>query len=218
MEAFVRETGVAAPLFRTDIDTDQIIPIREMVDVVTDNYADGLFANWRYIAKRQPNPDFILNREPWSKATILLAGRNFGCGSSRELAPRALRDFGFRAIVAPSFSRIFYGNCFRNGILPVELPEDVVAALSDLARQESPPPRITVDLQSQTLTSPSGEVHSFTVPPTLRQMLLEGNDEIDITLKRSAEIEAYAQADRAKRPWVHCIDRPEPAGAPATQQ
>ena len=120
MESLVRITGTAAPFMRINIDTDQIVPGKELIRVRTEGYAPSLFAYWRYLGEREPNPDFILNQEPWRHAVILLADRNFGCGSSREAAPRALREFGFRVAIAPSFGGIFYNNAFRNGLLPVE--------------------------------------------------------------------------------------------------
>jgi 3-isopropylmalate/(R)-2-methylmalate dehydratase small subunit len=207
MEQLVTVTGIAVPILRINIDTDQIIPVREMVNVVTDDYGPGLFANWRYVREREPNPDFILNQEPWRRATILLAGRNFGCGSSRELAPKALRHYGFRAVIAPSFGGIFFNNCFRNGLVPVELDVAQVEAMAAQMTAAGGHRTVTVDLAQQTVTAPDGSVFSFRAPPPLRRMLLEGLDEIALTLSRGAEIGTFRDADRRRRPWAY----PSPA-------
>jgi 3-isopropylmalate/(R)-2-methylmalate dehydratase small subunit len=206
MEQLVKVTGIAVPILRINIDTDQIIPVREMVNTITDNYGPGLFANWRYIKEREPNPDFILNREPWRHATILLADRNFGCGSSRELAPKALRHYGFRAVIAPSFGGIFYNNCFRNGLVPVELDIAHVKAIADQMNAANGQAEVTVDLENQTVTAPDGKVHSFRAPPLMRRMLLEGLDEIELTLSRGTEIASFRGGDARKRPWAYLAD------------
>lgn len=203
MEQLVKVTGIAVPILRINIDTDQIIPVREMVSTVTDDYGPGLFANWRYIKAREPNPDFILNQEPWRRATILLADRNFGCGSSRELAPKALRHYGFRAVLAPSFGGIFFNNCFRNGLLPVELDIVHVKAIADQMTASGGKAQVTVDLETQTVTAPDGRVLPFRSPPLMRRMLLEGLDEIALTLSRGPEIGTFRDADRGKRPWAY---------------
>jgi 3-isopropylmalate/(R)-2-methylmalate dehydratase small subunit len=203
MEQFVRVTGIAAPLLRMNIDTDQIIPGREVLRGEREGYAGGLFGHWRYRRDREPDPQFILNREPWTSAVILLAGENFGCGSSRESAPKALRAFGFRAVIAPSFGGIFFGNCFRNGILPVELPLAAVRRLATEMEAAGGHARVTVDLETQAVTAPGGQVFAFRAPALLRRMLLEGVDEIDFILRRQAEIDAFRRADAVKRPWVY---------------
>src|SRR3989304_2357613 len=180
MESLVSARGIAAPLLRINVDTDQIIPGPEIMRSTDESYArwgPGLFANWRYLADRRPNPDFILNREPWNTATILLADRNFGCGSSREGAPKALRDRGFRAVIAPSFGGIFFNNCFRNGLLPVELPSEQVRLVAGEVEASQGHAPVTVDLERQTVTAPGGRLFSFSAPPVLRAMLLEGVDE-----------------------------------------
>jgi 3-isopropylmalate/(R)-2-methylmalate dehydratase small subunit len=195
--------GIAAPLLHINIDTDQITPGKELVRMRSEGAAPSLFAYWRYIGDREPNPNFILNREPWNKARILLADRNFGCGSSRETAPMALRAWGFRAVIAPSFGGIFYNNCFRNGLLPVELPiEDIkeIAAQMESAQGHA---RTIVDLENQTVTAPDGTAFSFRTPSVLRDMLLLGIDEIDLTLRRQREIEVFRAGDRARRPWAY---------------
>jgi len=206
MESLVSVRGIAAPLLRINVDTDQIIPGPEIMRSTDESYArwgPGLFANWRYLADRRPNPDFILNREPWNTATILLADRNFGCGSSREPAPKALRGFGFRAVIAPSFGGIFYNNCFRNGLLPVELPIEQVRVLAEQMEAAGGSAQVAVDLEAQTVTAPRGQVFPFHAPPERRRMLLEGLDEVGLTLSRAAEIAAFRTADSAKRPWVY---------------
>lgn len=205
MQPFTRLTAVAAPLIRANVDTDTIIPSREMKAVSKTGLADGLFAGWRYreIGGREPNPDFVLNQPAYAGARILLGGENFGCGSSREHAVWALAEYGIRAIVAPSFSPIFYGNCVRNGILPVRLP---AAAIEALATQIVADPRarpLTIDLRSGELHAPNGDVHRFEIEAEAREMLLEGLDAIDLTLKHRAAIDAFRHADRAARPWIY---------------
>ena len=203
MESFVRVTGIAVPMMRINIDTDQITPGKELIRVHTEGHAPSLFANLRYIGDRTPNPEFILNQEPWNQGVFLLADRNFGCGSSRESAPKALREWGFRAVIAPSFSGIFFNNSFRNGLLPVELP---IEAVSELARQMNAAnghAALTVDLQEEKVTAPDGTVYTFRAPRVLRHMLLEGTDEIGVTLSKGAEIEAFRTRDRQKRPWAY---------------
>ncbi len=200
MESFVRVRGIAAPLLRINIDTDQIIPGPEIMRSTEDTYerwGSGLFANWRYLPDRKPNPDFVLNQEPWSRANILLADRNFGCGSSREPAPKALRGFGFRAVLAPSFGGIFFNNSFRHGLLPVELP---IEAVEEIAKGGG---EVAVDLENETVTAPDGKTFSFRTPPALRRMLLEGLDEIGVTLSKTTDILAFRQRDRGRRPWAY---------------
>jgi 3-isopropylmalate/(R)-2-methylmalate dehydratase small subunit len=203
MEQLVKVTGIAAPLLRINIDTDQIIPGREMMRGSREGYGAGLFGYWRYIEDRTPNPGFILNQEPWKQSTILLADRNFGCGSSREPAPKALRGFGFRAVIAPSFGGIFFNNSFRNGLLPVELPIEQVRLIAAQMEQSRGNARVTVDLENQTVTTPQGEVFAFKTPALLRRMLLEGLDEIAVTLTMTPQIESYRGQDTVKRPWVY---------------
>ena len=203
MESFVTVCGIAAPIVRINIDTDQIIPGRFLVRISDAGIGEGLFADWRYRADGSPNPDFILNRSPYDRAKILIADRNFGCGSSREDAPKALRDFGFRAVIAPSFGGIFFNNSFRNGLLPVELPvEQVTDLVAEIERSGGTQP-VTVDLQRQVVVSPSGARFNFQSPPQLREMLLKGLDEVAATLARSAQIEAFRAKDRLRRPWAY---------------
>ena len=203
MESLKKVTGIAAPMMRINIDTDQIIPTLFLGGTDAKGYGEHLFHHSRYLADGKPNPDFILNQPPYDHAQVLLADRNFGCGSSRERAPKALREFGFRAVIAPSFGGIFFNNCYRNGIVPVELPiEDVRAIVGEVeaAKGEA---SVTVDLEAQTVTSPSGKQFRFTAPGTLRQMLLQGVDEIELTLSRGREIAAFREKDRLRRPWAY---------------
>ncbi|GIK33611.1 MAG: 3-isopropylmalate dehydratase small subunit [Gammaproteobacteria bacterium] len=205
MEKFTRITAVAAPLLRINVDTDAIIPSREMKTVGKTGLAAGLFAGWRYQApgSRDENPDFVLNREPYRQARILLAGANFGCGSSREHAVWALQEWGMRSIIAPSFGAIFAGNCVRNGILPVVLDN---ALVEDLARQVEADPAsrlLTVDLVDCTVTAPDGRRHAFAIAAADREMLLEGLDGIALTMKRDDEILAFQGRDRLRRPWIY---------------
>ena len=208
MESLTRVRGIAVPLLQINIDTDQIIPGPEIMRSTDESYArwgTGLFANQRYLdlATRALNPAFVLNREPWSRGTILLADRNFGCGSSREPAPKALRGFGLRVVIAPSFGGIFFNNCFRNGVLPIELPIEQVRMLAAQMEQSGGHAEVEVDLEAQSVTAPDGTRFSFETPPALRRMLLEGLDEIGATLARSADITAFRNRDRDRRPWAY---------------
>lgn len=205
MQPFTTLIAVAMPLIRANVDTDAIIPSREMKSVSKKGLADGLFAGWRYTAVggREPNPDFIMNDPAYADAQILLGGENFGCGSSREHAAWALAEYGFRAIVAPSFNPIFRGNCVRNGIVPIELPEEVVEALAREIADDPQADRITIDLAAQTITAPSGRTLSFSIEAEAKEMLLHGLDAIDLTLKRRGEIDAFRAADAERRPWVY---------------
>ena len=205
MQKFTVLEAIAAPLMAINIDTDVIIPSREMKRVSKEGLSDGMFANWRYTEPggREENPEFILNREPYRQAQILLSGDNFGCGSSREHAVWALAEWGIRAIITPGFGNIFYGNCVRNGILPVTLDNQVV---EDLAAQVETDPvnnKIKVDLTTCTVTAPDGSAHRFEIAPADQEMLLEGLDAIAVTQRRDAEILAFQDQDREKRPWIY---------------
>jgi 3-isopropylmalate/(R)-2-methylmalate dehydratase small subunit len=193
-------TSIAVPLMRDNVDTDQIIPSREMKTVSRLGLADGLFAGWRYVdaESRAPDGDFILNKVAYNEACILLAGANFGCGSSREHAVWALKEYGFRAIIAESFGEIFYNNCIRNGLLPVSLPRGDVGRIA-----EAMPTPVRIDLVKQVVCAPCGEMLTFTIEPFARQMLLEGSDPIDVTLKSAAEITAWLERDQVRRPWLY---------------
>lgn len=204
MESLRSVTGIAAAMLVINIDTDQIIPARYMGGPDATGYGRMLFANQRFLGDdATPNPDFVLNQSPYNQAQILLADRNFGCGSSRERAPKALREFGFRALIAPSYGGIFFNNCFRNGIVPVELPiEQVREIAAEVAKSEGRS-RITVDLQTQQVRTGQGLVYPFSTPAVLRAMLIEGVDEIDLTLSAKSEIDAFRARDRVRRPWAY---------------
>lgn len=187
-----------------NIDTDQIIPARYMGGPEATGYGRMLFANQRFMGDdRTPNPEFVLNRPPFDRAHILIADRNFGCGSSRERAPKALREFGIRALIAPSYGGIFFNNCFRNGILPVELPIEQVRAIAKEVETSGGTAHVTVDLQTQRVQTASGKTYPFSTPAVLRTMLLEGLDEIDLTLASKREIDEFRARDRLKRPWAY---------------
>jgi len=198
-------TAVAAPLIRANVDTDAIIPSREMKSVSKQGLAEGLFAGWRYtaIGGREPDPAFVLNQPAYARAQILLSGENFGCGSSREHAVWALLEYGIRAVIAPSFAPIFHGNCVRNGILPVRLDADGVARLAEAVAPDPQQRRLTVDLVRQRITGPEGLEFGFEIEPEEREMLLEGLDAIDLTLKHREAIEAFLTRDRGQRPWIY---------------
>jgi 3-isopropylmalate/(R)-2-methylmalate dehydratase small subunit len=204
MEKFDKLTAVAAPLLRDNIDTDIIIPSREMKSVSKTGLSAGLFAGWRYtaIGGREPNPEFVLNQPAYSGTKIILGGSNFGCGSSREHAVWALHEYGIRAVIAPTFSPIFFGNCIRNGIVPVRLPAETVAALAAWVERDPGAHRITVDLESQSVSG-DGRTHRFELDDEPKAMLLEGLDAIDLTLKQRPAIEAFRLRDRAARPWIY---------------
>ena len=205
MQAFTAITAVAAPLLRDNIDTDIIIPSREMKSVSKTGLADGRFAGWRYreIGGRDPNPEFVLNQTAYADTAILLGGGNFGCGSSREHAVWALAEYGIRAVLAPSFAPIFFGNCVRNGIAPVKLPADVIAAIAGSIAQDPAGNPLTVDLRAMRVSLPDGRHWSFELGAEQREMLLEGLDAIDLTWKWRAQIENFLAADRKARPWIY---------------
>lgn len=208
MEKFSSIRGYAAPLMQINIDTDQMIPSRFLPRAHEPGVLkEGLFSEWKTRPDGTPNPDFILNRAPFSEATILLAGRNFGCGSSREGAPKALRQWGMRVIIAASFGDIFYGNCFRNGMVPVILPEATVEAMAADAMARGADALIDVDLERNTVTTARGEVLSFPSPARLRAMLLGGLDEIDLTLTMRQDIDAFRGRDTGGRPWAYALPR-----------
>jgi 3-isopropylmalate/(R)-2-methylmalate dehydratase small subunit len=201
VEPLVRVEGIAAPLKRDNIDTDVIIPSRDITSPSREGFGAKLFAPWRFTSPGGPeNPDFVLNREPWRDARILIAGRNFGCGSSREMAVWALVQFGISCVIAPSFGAIFRNNCVRNALLPVELPQAAVDTLA--AAAEAGPLVLTVDLEACEVRGPNGPSYNFTLDAADREMLLTGMDAIDRTWQQRAAIEAFEARDRLKRPWV----------------
>ena len=209
MRAFRRETGLVAPLMRANVDTDQIIPKQFLKRIERTGYGPYLFNDWRYDDQGQERPDFVLNREPYRHARVLVAGRNFGSGSSREHAVWALDNFGIRAVIAPSFADIFRGNALKGGLLPVVLPEDAVALIADRAEEE-PGVEVTVDLESRTVTL--GELrYGFEIDDFARHTLLEGLDDIGLTLQAGDAITAF----ETKRPgWMPSLARgPEPLPA-----
>ncbi len=196
-------SGVAAQLLRANVDTDAIIPSREIKGVGKTGLADGLFAGWRYRepGSRLPDPDFVLNDPAFAKAPILLAGENFGCGSSREHAVWALHEYGFRAVVAPSFAPIFRGNCVTNGIIPVVLDAAAILAITATGRP------VTIDLLAQTVTS--GDVTAaFVIDDEAKAMLAQGLDAIDLTQHHAVAIAAFHTADRIARPWIYLETTP----------
>lgn len=202
MDRFTIVKGVAAPLMRQNVDTDVIIPVDKMIQGDRDSVGRYAFHAWRTRPDGTEDPDFVLNREPYRDAKILLAGANFGCGSSREPAVWAIQGLGIRCVIAPGFGAIFFDNCFANGLLPVVLPADRVAAFAEQA-VATPGASFTVDLTRCRITAPDGEEVAFSVDPRRREALLQGLDEIALTLRREPEIAAFQQADRRRRPWVY---------------
>lgn len=203
MEPFRSLEAVAAPLPRDNVDTDAIIPSREMRSVSRSGLADGLFAGWRYapIGSREENPEFVLNQPRYRDARILVSGANFGCGSSREHAAWALREYGIRAVIAPSFNPIFKGNCVANGIVPVELLRGEVAELLRWLEgvQE---PLVGINLESGEVVA-GGRICSFGLPAEAREMLLNGLDPVELTLGDRSEIENFRAQDHQQRNWVY---------------
>ena len=196
MDAFATHSGVALPLDRINVDTDQIIPARFLKKIDRVGFGELLFYAWRYNDDGSPDPDFILNDPDYAGATVLLAGENFGSGSSREHAPWALQQYGFRAIIAPSFADIFRNNCYQNGLLPVALSADEVAMLMRRA-QDAPGYRLTVDLQAQTVSDGQGFEAHFDIDPFRRERLLQGLDDIGLTLQHADSITAFEAARSA---------------------
>ena len=196
MKAFVKHEGLVAALDRVNVDTDQIIPKQFLKRIERTGFDDCLFFDWRFLPDGSPDPAFELNQRRYAGATILLTGANFGCGSSREHAPWALNDYGFRAIIAPSFADIFYNNCFKNGMLPIRLPE---AEVEDLFRRvkEMEGYRLAIDLEGQRITSDDGLELTFEVDPFRKQCLLEALDDIGMTLQHEDEILNYEAKRRA---------------------
>jgi len=215
MQAFTRHTGIVAPLDRANVDTDAIIPKQYLKSIHRTGFGPNAFDDWRYLDPGQPgvdhgqrrkNPEFVLNQPPYDRATILLARENFGCGSSREHAVWALDQFGFRAVIAPSFADIFFNNSFKSGLLPIVLPADIVDLLFKTA-QASPGLELTVDLHAQTLSVPAGShgqalTLEFAVDAFRRECLLNGLDDIGLTLRHADAIRAYEARRRVEAPWL----------------
>ena len=201
---FTKLTAIAAPIMRTNIDTDVIIRIERLVgNSVRGSLGKWAFGSLRYLPDGSENPEFILNREPYRQAEILVTGPNFGCGSSREGAVWALQEMGLRAVIGSGFGDIFFANCFQNGILPIVVDKKIVDQLAAEVENTQGAGRIGIDLQEQTITSPSGKRHDFEIDPRRRTGLLEGLDEVLLTLQRDDEILAFQASDRAERPWIH---------------
>ncbi|WP_019591803.1 3-isopropylmalate dehydratase small subunit [Thioalkalivibrio sp. ALE20] len=210
MQAFTVHKGIVAPLDRSNVDTDAIIPKQYLKSVKRTGFGPNAFDDWRYLdpgepgmdhSQRRPNPDFVLNRPPYDRATILLARKNFGCGSSREHAVWALTDFGFRAVIAPSFADIFFSNSCKNGLLPVVLAEDEVQSLFEQV-EANPGAQVEVNLEEMTVTAPDGTVFRFTLDEDRRHRLLNGLDDIALTLQFADDIRAYEEHLRQERPWM----------------
>jgi 3-isopropylmalate/(R)-2-methylmalate dehydratase small subunit len=202
MEQFITHDGAAVPLTRTNVNTDDIIPARFLKSIRSSGFADSLFANWRYLEDGStPNPEFALNQSVYEYASILVAGKNFGCGSSREHAPWALREYGFRCIIAPSFADIFYNNCFNSNLLPITLePSEVETLLGALDGGASC--TLHVDLPAQSVTTPNGQIFHFEIDPFKKGAALEGLDSIGWSLSHRDEILDYEQRRRREAPWL----------------
>ncbi|MDZ4738200.1 MAG: 3-isopropylmalate dehydratase small subunit [Rhodospirillaceae bacterium] len=201
MEKFTRLRGIAAPLPMMNVDTDMIIPKQFLKTIKRTGLGKNLFDEMRYEQGGKEKPEFVLNKPAYRDAKILVAGANFGCGSSREHAPWALLDFGISCIIAPSFADIFYNNCFKNGILPIALPEEQVAKLMDDAERGANS-IVTVDLESQEITGPDGGRIRFDVEPFRKHCLLNGLDDIALTLEKSASIDSFENKNRGTQPWL----------------
>ena len=210
MQKFTLLDGLVVPLDRANVDTDAIIPKQFLKSIKRSGFGPNAFDEWRYLdhgepgmdnSKRIPNPDFVLNQSRYQGAQILLARENFGCGSSREHAPWALEDYGFRAIIAPSFADIFFNNCFKNGLLPIRLDAEKVDALFK-AVEASVGYKLKVDLEQQTITAPDGTVYKFEVEAFRKHCLMNGLDDIGLTLQHVGEIAAFEAKHRAAQPWL----------------
>ena len=211
MQKFTVHQGLVAPMDRENVDTDAIIPKQFLKSIKRTGFGPNLFDEWRYLdqpgepgvpeSARKPNPDFVLNQPRYAGASILLARRNFGCGSSREHAPWALEQYGFRAIIAPSFADIFFSNCFKNGVLPIVLPESTVSQLFDEVHA-FPGYQLTIDLERQVIVRPQGEEIAFDVLPFRRYCLLNGFDDIGLTLRHKEKIAAFEAHRLATKPWL----------------
>ncbi len=201
MDKFTTLTGIAAPMPLVNIDTDMIIPKQFLKTIKRTGLGVNLFDEMRYTPDGKEIPEFVLNQPAWRKAEILVAGDNFGCGSSREHAPWALLDFGIRCVISTSFADIFYNNCFKNGILPVVLPKEAVDILMEDARKGANA-RMTVDLAAQTVTSSDGQSFHFEIDPFKKHCLLNGLDDIGLSLEKVAAIDAFEKAASQARPWV----------------
>ena len=201
MDKFDTLTGIAAPMPLVNIDTDMIIPKQFLKTIKRSGLGANLFDEMRFDRQGNEIPDFVLNKPQYREAEILVAGENFGCGSSREHAPWAIKDFGIRAVIAPSYADIFYNNCFKNGIIPIVLPQEQVDVLMKDA-EKGANARMTIDLEAQTVTSSDGEVFSFEVDSFKKHCLMNGLDDIGLTMEKSASIASFEEAASQARPWV----------------
>jgi 3-isopropylmalate/(R)-2-methylmalate dehydratase small subunit len=210
MEKFIRQEGLVAPMDRANVDTDAVIPKQYLKSIKRTGYGPSLFDEWRYLdhgepgmdhSKRALNPDFVLNQPRYRGATVLLARENFGCGSSREHAPWALLQYGFQVVIAPSFADIFYNNSMKNGLLLIRLDAGIVDRLFKEAQQVEGY-RLAVDLEGQTVTAPGGESFKFDIDPSAKHSLLNGLDEIGLTLRHADEIKAFEARHRESQPWL----------------
>ena len=201
MDKFTTLTAVAAPMPLVNIDTDMIIPKQFLKTIHRSGLGKNLFDEMRFDREGNEIPDFVLNQPAYRHAQIIVAGDNFGCGSSREHAPWALLDFGIRCVISTSFADIFFNNCFKNGILPIVLPEEAVEALMNDAKNGANA-RLSVDLEAQTVTAPDGTEYHFDINPTQKHNLLNGLDDIGLTMEKNAAIDAFETAAHQSRPWV----------------
>ena len=210
MDKFVRQEGLVAPLDRANVDTDAIIPKQFLKSIKRTGFGPNLFDEWRYLDKGEPdrdnagrplNPDFVLNRQRFIGATVMLARENFGCGSSREHAPWALLQFGIQTIIAPSFADIFYNNSLKNGLLLIKLDPKIIDKLFS-ETESNPGYRLAVDLEQQTVTTPSGESYSFDIDQHRKHCMLNGLDDIGLTLAHAGEIKAFEAKHRERQPWL----------------
>ena len=201
MEKFTILEGVAAPMRQINVDTDMVIPKQYLKTIKRTGLGKGLFSEQRYKDDGSENPDFVLNKPAYRKSKIIVAGDNFGCGSSREHAPWALTDFGISCVIAPSFADIFYNNCFKNGLLPIALPQETVDQLMEDAKKGANAV-LTIDLENQTISRPDGESVHFDIDPFRKHCLLNGLDDIGSTEQQGGEIAAYEQRVRSARPWL----------------
>ena len=201
MEKFTKLTGVAAPMPIVNIDTDMIIPKQYLKTIARTGLGKGLFSEMRYLDDGSENPDFVLNKPAYRKAQIIVAEDNFGCGSSREHAPWALLDYGVRCVISTSFADIFYNNCFKNGILPIKVSKEDLAKLMDDAERGSNA-TLTVDLESQEIRGPDGGVVKFDIDAHRKHCLMEGLDDIGLTMVKADKIAAFEKKDASARPWA----------------
>ena len=202
MEKFNKVTGVAAPLPMVNIDTDKIIPKQFLKTIARTGLGKGLFYELRTDESGKPTGDFVLDREPYTNAEILIAGDNFGCGSSREHAPWALQDFGIKVVIAPTFADIFYNNSFKNGMLLIKLPQEQIDVLTSVA-SDPENPEVTVDLEKQEVHAPNGIVYPFELDPFLKQCLLEGLDDIGLTMQQDSKIKDFEGGQSSQQPWLY---------------